>query len=351
MKKKIFFIMSTDDFSGAEIVNKRIISYLKNDYDFYWVSRAGNINSFLDEFDIKWIEIKKLSVREIRRIVKDYKPDILHATDYRASVICAMAKTKVILIEHLHNNPLWLKKININALMFLYAGMKANQILTVSESIRKEYVFSRFISKKIICVDNPVSRKEILSKVENVNKSKLYDICCVGRLTIQKKPLRFLSIIEKLHREFPDIKVCWVGDGELLDECEKNLENQGLEDIVKFLGYKKNPYVIMNQSRIFMLTSAWEGFGLVAFEALSLGLPCVVSNVGGLTSIVNTSCGYLCESEQDFISAAKKLLIDKNLYTRMSVSAEIRAKNLDNESEYMSRIANIYDQLLEKNNE
>ena len=77
MKKKVFFIMSTDDYSGAEAVNFSIIENLNEKYDFYWVSKKGKINNFLKENNIKWIEIKKLSIGEIKRIIKTYKPDIL----------------------------------------------------------------------------------------------------------------------------------------------------------------------------------------------------------------------------------------------------------------------------------
>ena len=129
MKKKIFFIMSTNDFSGAEFVNFSIIEGLKEKYDFYWVSSSGNINKFLDESNINWIEIKKLSVKEIKRIIKEYKPNILHATDFRASVICTLTNTKVPIISHLHNNAPWLKKVCINSFLFLYAGIKVNKIL------------------------------------------------------------------------------------------------------------------------------------------------------------------------------------------------------------------------------
>ena len=135
MKKKVFFIMSTDDYSGAEAVNFSIIDGLKDKFDFYWVSQSGNINNFLDEQNIKWIEIKKLSIKEIKRIVKEYKPDILHATDFKATVICSLTRIKVPIISHLHNNSPWLKSLNIYSIIFLLSTLKVKKILTVSESI------------------------------------------------------------------------------------------------------------------------------------------------------------------------------------------------------------------------
>lgn len=343
--QKIFFIMSTDDYSGAEAVNFSIIDNLKDKYDFYWVSKKGNINNFLKEKNIKWIEINKLNVKEIKRIVRDYRPNILHATDFKASVICSLANTKIPLIEHLHNNCPWLKKLGLNSILFLFAGLKANKILTVSASIEKEYIFSNFIKDKMMCIGNPVSRNKVLSKVDNDDYNKKYDICCVARLTEQKNPLKFINIIEKLKNNFPKIRVVWVGKGELEDECKITIDKKNLNNTIKFVGFQKNPYKYMAQSKMFMLTSDWEGFGLVAFEAMTLGLPCVVSNVGGLNMMVDKSCGKLCTNENDFIEEAKILLTNEEIYKKKATAAIKKSKNIDNVVNYMNKLSEIYDQV------
>lgn len=341
-KKKIFFIMSTNDYSGAEAVNFSIIENLKEKYDFYWVSKKGKINNFLKEANIRWIEIKSLSISEIKRIVKENKPDILHATDFKASVICALANTKVFLIEHLHNNAPWLKKIGINSCAFLYAGLKANKILTVSESIEKEYIFSRYIRNKIECIDNPISRKKILSKVTNLNCEKIYDICCVARLTKQKNPYKFLNILSEIKKEKKDIKAVWVGDGELKDNILRKAIELNLNNNIVFVGFQKNPYIYMASSKIFMLTSNWEGYGLVAFEALTLGLPCVVSNVGGLPNVVDNECGKLCNSEEEFIKEINTLLKNNTIYNEKMKKAKKKAVKIENLNTYIEKINKMY---------
>lgn len=344
MKKKIFFIMSTDDYSGAEAVNFSIINGLKDKFDFYWVSQNGNINNFLEEQNIKWIEIETLNIKEIKRIVKEYKPDILHSTDFKATVICALTRMKVPIIAHLHNNSPWLKSLNIYSIVFLFSALKAKKILTVSESIEKEYIFSKFLRNKIECISNPISRKKILDKVDNFDKKivdKKYDICCVARLTEQKNPKKFINIVEKIKGKFPDIRCIWIGKGELEEECRKILKEKKLERNINFVGFKKNPYKYMIQSKIFMLTSDWEGFGLVAFEALTLGLPAIVSNVGGLPSIIDTSCGFLCDNSKQFIDDVSILLDDKQL-EEYSKNAINRSKKIDNYNKYIKKIDKIY---------
>ena len=126
VKKKVFFIMSTDDYSGAEAVNFSIINGLKQKYDFYWISKKGKINNFLEENKINWIEIEKLSVKEVKRVIRKYKPDILHATDFRASLVSSIAKGKIHLIEHLHHlvvKYLFLQRYYLLLLLFHYQNL------------------------------------------------------------------------------------------------------------------------------------------------------------------------------------------------------------------------------------
>lgn len=343
-KKKIFFIVNTNVYSGAEAVNINIIRNLKKDYDFYWVSNKGVINEYLSLYDIKHIEIEKVSTKEIKRIIKEYQPDILHATDYRASVICSLCTKKIPIISHLHNNSPWLKNLHPYSISYLYASLKSKCILTVSDSIEKEYIFSKFIRNKIKNVSNPVSRKEVISKV-NKNEEKVYDICFVGRLTKQKDPIRFINLISQIKKYKKDIKVVMVGDGELRKSCEQEIKQLSLSRTIKLVGFQQNPYTYMNQSKIFMLPSLWEGYGLVVFEALTLGLPCFVTKVGGMIDLINEECGSFCNDDKEFVKNIVSALNNEKEYQKLSLGAIKRSKELDNSNTYYKNIKEIYESL------
>lgn len=348
MKKKIAFIINSKIYSGLENVAITIIENLKDKYEFVYVTQNGAIVEVLKEKHIPYYIIKKMSIKEIRSFIKKWKPDILHAHDYTASVICAIVKGKIPLIEHLHNNPPWLQKLCKNSIAFLYAGLRANKILTVSNAIEEEYILSKLIKRKIECIGNPVDRINILDKV-NQKYEKRYDICCVARLTDSKNPRKFLQIIKNLKNEIPKITAIWVGDGELYEETIKYCDYLGIKNNVKFVGFQKNPYTYMAQSKIFMLTSDWEGFGLVVVEALTLGLPCVVSNVGGLVDIVNNKCGKLCNNIEEFISEIQKLLDNELIYNECSKNARKRAIELENSQEYYIKLNEIYSNTIRRN--
>ena len=343
---KVIELMSTDDYSGAENVAITIYKELEDINEMYYATRGGKIENFLKEKKVtNVIKINKLSISEIKRIEKEYKPDIIHAHDYRASVLAAIACKNATVIAHLHNNAPWLKNIfHPFTWLFLFGSFKINKILTVSNSIEKEYIFSRIIRKKLYSISNPISMKKIYEQVDD-DWEKEYDVCFVGRLTKPKNPLKFIDIINELVSMKPDIVVNIIGDGELKSECIDKIKEYNIEKNVKMSGFLKNPYNEMKKSKIFCLTSEWEGYGLVAFEALALGLPAVVSKVGGLTEIVNNSCGALCLNNQEFIKEIYRMLTDNKELTRKSVEAKKRAEEISNLDEYILKLNKIYNEI------
>ena len=339
----IIHIVNSKIFSGLESVACDIItSNLKEKYRFIYVTQKGPIIETLTEKNIDYEIIKKLNIKEMKRVIKKYHPIIIHAHDFTASVVCSAVKRDIPLIEHLHNNSPWLKKISINSIAFLYAGLRADKILTVSESIENEYIFSEFIKNKIECIDNPISREKILSKVKEFDYDKIYDICCVARITEQKNPYRFLEILSEIKKEKNNIKAVWVGDGELKFDVLKKVDELELNNNIDFVGFQKNPYSYMIQSKIFMLTSDWEGYGLVAFEALTLGLPCVVSNLGGLPKIVDNECGKLCRNNEDFIKECLNLLNNNAIMEKKIKNSIEKSMRIDNFDNYILKLKSIY---------
>ena len=347
-KKKVLFVLATSKFSGAENVAITIIENMNKNYDMAYASLNGDIKKNLEHKKIDFIPMKKLSLKEVKRIIEKFNPDIIHANDYRTSFLCSIAKGDRVLISHLHNNVPWLSKRCMNSFIFLYFAKKSYKVLTVSESIKKEFIYSDRISDKFVCIDNPVSCSKIINMVDGKDKNKKYDICCVARVTKQKNPLRFLKVIEAVKEKYPNIKAIWVGDFNKEDQYTKEVfeytKEKSLENNVEFIGFKDNPYEYMNMSKVFLLTSDWEGYGLVAFEALSLGLPCVVSNVGGLVNIVNETCGKLCDIKKiyDYSDELCELLTSDKYYSMKSKKAISRSRQLDNIESYCEKLNELY---------
>lgn len=345
MKKVVLHLINSNIFSGLENVACDIIQNTSDIFEHIYVTRNGSIIDTLIEKKVPYEIIEEMSIKEVKRVVKKYDATIIHAHDFTASCIASMSFVKIPIISHLHHNAPWLKKICSKTLLYLLCSIKMKKILTVSDAIENEYIFSKFIKNKIECIGNPISVNKIISKVEEKDYKKRYDICCVGRLTEAKNPLRWLSIVSEVKKQIPNVKAIWVGDGELKEQVISKIKELNLNNNVILAGFQNNPYKYIASSKVYLLTSEWEGFGLSAFEALSLGLPAIVSNVGGLPGIVDNDCGRICNIDREFIEALISNLENVEIYNFNKLMSIKKSKQLDNSNSFYNTIKELYNKI------
>lgn len=346
-KRKIIHVLNTGTYSGAENVAITIINKMKRENDIIYVSLDGPIKNYLEENNINFEPVKKITIKEIRRVIKKYNPDIIHAHDFTTSVICAFACGKKKVISHIHNNTLWIKKVNMYSILYLLSSLKYSKILLVSESIIKEYIFRKFIYRKTEVIGNPVDIQKTIKKSEKEKIEEKYDIIFLGRFSQAKNPRKFIEIINKL-KEKINVKAVMIGDGPLKEECEKIIEQYNLKDAITIKGFMENPYKILKNTKILCMTSEWEGYGLVAIEALTLGKPVVATKVGGIPDIVKEECGKTTNNLEDMVEEIMLLLKNKKYYKEKSLKAIERAQEMNNIDEYIQKLKDIYDQCIKE---
>ena len=338
MMKKIMFVMPNKGFSGAEKVVIQIINGIKDKYDCYYISESGSIDLYLKENNIKHvITYKKLDRHELKSIFNKEKPDIVIATDYRASVVVASIKGNYKLISHLHNNPLWIKKVNINSISFAAASLRFDKIFIVSESIISEFIFKKIIKNKTVLVSNPLSRNDILEQDKNIYK-KMYDIAFIGRFCEQKDPEKFIKIVEKLKFNNMPLRALMMGDGSWKTNVIEWINKYNVEDCIELRSFEKNPFPYFKKSKIVVMPSKFEGFGLVAYEAMCLGVPVLACPVGGLVNIIDDNCGYFCNDVDDFVNKITLILTNKDEYNKKVKLSLEKSISLDNYKDYIENI-------------
>lgn len=127
-------------------------------------------------------------------------------------------------------------------------------------------------SDKYLSIPNPIS---ISASDEEVPKEK--EIIYVGRIEYnQKRTDRVIEIWKELEQLYPDWKLTIVGDGDDRGDLEKRIHEYGLKR-VSITGFV-NPIKYYNRASILLLTSEYEGFGLVVAEAMNYGMVPVVYN-------------------------------------------------------------------------
>jgi glycosyltransferase involved in cell wall biosynthesis len=144
-----------------------------------------------------------------------------------------------------------------------------------------------------------------------------------ARFAPQKAQALLVKAVEGIERPF---ELALVGDGPTRGAVEEQVARAGLQDRVRFLGQRLDVPELLASSDIFALFSHWEGFPITILEAMRAGLPCVVSDVGGVREAVDESCGCIVAPGDvtDFRHALEGLLSNANLRARMGAAARAR---------------------------
>lgn len=123
-------------------------------------------------------------------------------------------------------------------------------------------------------------------------------LVCVARLIEQKGHRWLLSAFRAVVEEFPQATLLLLGDGPLRSQLEELAAELGLLEHVQFAGWSNKVSALLPGTDLFVLSSEWEGFGLVLLEAMAAGLPIVATRVGAIPEIVvHGETGWLVEAK------------------------------------------------------
>jgi glycosyltransferase involved in cell wall biosynthesis len=153
-------------------------------------------------------------------------------------------------------------------------------------------------------------------------------ITCVGRLVALKNHRLLLDAFSRLDQP---ARLLIVGDGPLRQELERTSAQLGTSERVHFLGRRDDVPALLAISDVFALTSNTEGLSCSVLEAMTAGLPAVVTRVGGNPElVVNGETGYVVAAGD--VPAVRDrlqdLLRDRELRHRLGRAAEQRASRL-----------------------
>ena len=338
---KILHILGTDRLSGAENVHLDILRALKDENETIYCSPDGPIRRHVEEAGVRFLACDTENTKEIRRDYDEERPDVVHACDPRMSFKCARAG--IPFISMLHCNCPWMKKYSPNSFALRYAAKRASAVIAVSQSIPDSYVFKKAFGDKLYVIPNAVDREKVERMAAEPYEGS-FDVIFVGRLEPVKRPLLFLEVVEKLRRRLPDVTAAMVGDGELRDEVASYAAEHGLDN-VSLLGFDSNPYRIMARSKVNVLTSEYEGFGLVAVEGMILSKPVAAFPAGGITEIAERG-GIVCSDADQMARAVSELLTDPDRYAVYSKKAYEGSFGFTDTGDYISKIRDVYEKTL-----
>lgn len=293
MLNKCVFRISRLGFGGAERVFLSVGKVLQQNYGFEIIfvtdRSGGDAESVAIElgFKVETLNAKRtlFSVFKFAKLLKELQPSIVVSAypDTNAAALlsrlllgkcCPIIVTEHSSIKKHWANFSWLTQAKVKFFVS-YIYQLADQVVCVSDGLKKEVIELQGRSNAAVTIYNPVRFSAELV-VNTLPQSDVKQILAVGRISKQKDYLTLLKAIEILKDK--NLKLTILGgvyNQADADEAYSFVKLNQLEDKVEFVGFTQNPEIYYQRADLFVLSSAWEGFGNVIVEALAFGLPVV----------------------------------------------------------------------------
>src|SRR6202521_2649976 len=216
-------------------------------------------------------------------------PDVVHCQNATAAIVAALparlagVKTVIVTRHGLVKPPYQLRR----ELKFALASRWCDWIVGVCESTRTNLLAAPFAARgKIIHIYNGA----LPADIQAVPRPKRgFTLLHVGRLAPTKDHATLLRAFALTRTHHPDVQLWMVGDGPLESSLRELSKELGLSDCVTFFGEQANVSPFMLAADLFVISSVTEGLPVSLLEAMSVGLPAVVTDVGGMGEIARLS--------------------------------------------------------------
>lgn len=282
----------------------------------YDENRSNGIKSVLEELipiqkkkiDVDLINLKKKSINNIRLI--DYNLVVFHGIYMLEYLLVSKNLKKLripyLIVPHCSLTRESLKQSKLKKAIFLKIGRKflenADKIVFLNEEEKNNSIGV----EKWTILPNGVNLNTVLEKKDKDVLRLIY----LSRIDINHKGIDLLiNSFGKIKKylKLKNIEINIYGDGkeEDIEKFKKLVEENEIRDILQYHGRvvgeeKKKAF---EKSHIFILTSRFEGFPMAVLEAMSYGIPCILTEGTNMRSMIDKfNSGWICKNEIDDIS-------------------------------------------------
>ena len=338
---KILQVIPNLEIGGAQRLIENLLPLFKDNNEVLLVIFEIN-QSYIEKslskkgINIKCLNISKRSPKAIFKLRKYFKrADIIHLhlfpTHYYSVITNIGINKPLVFTEHSTFNKR--RKHGVFRPIEKFVYDKISRVVSISEAVDfslKSWLNISNSSKKNIIIENGINlssfQQEDKRSSQEIFGKDGYPLLMIGRFTDSKDQDSVIRSLKYINNQ--KVYLVLVGDGCRRKEIENLIKSEGAEEKVLILGERNNIPEIIHASKIGILSSHWEGFGLSAIEMMAGGLPVVASDVEGVRQIVK-GAGLLFEpgDEKDLAKKINLLVSDSRYYQEISQNCLKRAEN------------------------
>lgn len=293
---KIDFYISSLSGGGAEKVlvtlaeefadknNETSIYSLECRPQFYSVSPNVTVEKITDDGQPKGIFKEFISIR--KRLAKrnaDVAVSFLSRCNLLVLASSVFRRQKIIVCDR--NNPIKEHSMRVFRLSCQLYRL-ASAIIVQTQQIKSFY--PSYLQDKIFVLENPLDVEKLTGECKNEEVVPQNTIISIGRLEPQKDFATLIKAFSQLADKYEDWQVKIFGKGEQLKELQSLIDELNLSDRIQLCGRTETPFLELCKSKVFVLSSNYEGFPNALCEGMLAGLACVSSDcVSGPRELIN----------------------------------------------------------------
>jgi glycosyltransferase involved in cell wall biosynthesis len=301
-----------------------LVNYSSDDKDNeHFIVAFGTSSAFqerLDENNVKLLKINFKesffsSISELIKIIKKFKPDIIHSWMYHVhfiSFVLSLFGYKVIWsirnhdISRKNNGFVTFFLIKILAVV---SNIYVKKIIFNSLKSKNEHCSKGFSIKKSIFIFNGYKLPEGLDSIQKEDFNSILNIISVGRYEDVKNHDLLFNCLSSLKKEGFSFKCTLVGKNfnTLNNFLISKLNNLNIFENIELFDFRKDIKIFYKKFDISILTSNFESFPNVLAESMICGVPCISTDVGEARKIIS-NYGYVIQKNN--IEQLKNSLID-----------------------------------------
>lgn len=361
--KIVFFMKSMKKYGGLERVISQRINYLSKNYNYEIILVTTNQKKekYIYNLDkkIKCIDlelnfsekntifldylfiIKKFIVylKKINELIEKEQPNYLVSLGAEDKILLPFFKKKVSIVREIHLAKKDYKSIVKNNFFKSYKYLfyilgnylikKYDKIVVLTNEDKKR----RKIERAIV-IPNPLP-----FKINEVSNCDIKRVISVGRLEEQKGYKTLLEIWKKIIVKYPDWELTIYGTGSQKEELLKKIKELNISKNCQIKNPIRNIEEEYLKSSIYVMSSKYEGFGMVLIEAMACGLPVVSFDCpsGPGEIIENNINGFLCENqnEEEMFKKLERLIKNVDLRKKMAIKAKESSENYNEEKIFL----------------
>ena len=345
--KKILFITSLSGKRLNYFMMSSILAAKNNELEFHLACNTSNAdlieykkdcinhNIYLHHIDFQRHPLNPINLRALFQVKKllTQKFDIIHTNTPIGGLIgrvASIGKTAKVIYTahgfHFHSKGSLLSWLIYYPIEYVLSYF-TDSLVTINQedyNISKKMKSKRKIFIPGVGFDSSFKSSEdiYISKPTKMNNQPIR-IISIGELNKNKNHILSIKAISQLE----NIEYLICGEGKLRPKLQKLINRLKSSDKIVLLGHRSDVKELLSSSDIFVFPSKREGLSIALMEAMSIGLPCLVSNIRGNRDLIDINGGCLFNSKKELCDHIDLLRNDISLRIKMGEYNKIKIQN------------------------